>query len=251
MPLESSSARTETLNGIRLYFEIYGSGYPLVLLHGFSGSSQDWVQSITQWGPQFQLIVPDLRGHGRSGTLSSPFRHEDAAADVFALLDRLNILSFKGVGVSGGGNVLLHMATKQPGRVKALVLVSATPYFSEQARTIMRQYAETLTEQQLEFLRRHHPGGDPQIKALLDSTKSFADSYDDMNFTPPVLSKVQARTLVVQGGRDPLYPVELSVDMERAIANASLWIVPNTGHGPVIGERWLEFLKTASAFLRE
>jgi pimeloyl-ACP methyl ester carboxylesterase len=89
-----------------------------------------------------------------------------------------------------------------------------------------------------------------QIKALLASTKAFATSYDDMNFTPPYLSTIQARTLIVQGDRDPLYSVEISVEMARAIRQCNLWIIPNAGHGPVIGERWPEFLKTAAAFLR-
>ena len=78
-----------------------------------------------------------------------------------------------------------------------------------------------------------------------------ADSYDDMNFTPPYLSTIKARTLIVHGDRDPLYPVEVSVEMANAIPRSSLWIIPNSGHGPVIGERWPEFLKTAAAFLRE
>jgi pimeloyl-ACP methyl ester carboxylesterase len=72
-----------------------------------------------------------------------------------------------------------------------------------------------------------------------------------MSFTPPHLSTIRARTLIVQGDRDPLYPVEMSVEMARAIPQSSLWIVPDSGHGPVIGERWLEFVKTAAAFLRE
>lgn len=178
--------RIETLNGQQLYFEVHGTGEPLLLLHGFSGSSQDWVPSLAQWGAKFQLIVPDLRGHGRSGILSKPFRHEDAATDMFALLDHLGIRTCKGVGVSAGGNVLLHMATKQPERVTAMVLVSATPYFPAQARTIMEQYGDNLPEEQWQVLRRRHPNGDEQIKAILASTKSFATSYDDLNFTPPL-----------------------------------------------------------------
>jgi pimeloyl-ACP methyl ester carboxylesterase len=85
----------------------------------------------------------------------------------------------------------------------------------------------------------------------LATTKAFADSYDDMNFTPPYLGRITARTLIVQGDRDPLYPVEVSVEMARAIPRSSHWIVPNAGHGPVLGQRWPEFLKTAAAFLRE
>lgn len=237
------------LNGVRLYFEVHGAGEPVLLLHGFSGSSQDWKSVTADWIADFQLIVPDLRGHGRSAILSKPFQHREAAGDVLALLDHLKIKTCKGLGVSGGGNVLLHMATQRPERVKAMVLVSATPYFPAQARPIMRQYADNLPEAHWELLRRSHPGGDEQIKALLASTKAFADSYDDMTFTPPHLATIQARTLIVQGDRDPLYPVEISVEMARAIPRSSLWIVPNAGHGPVLGERWPEFLKTARAFL--
>ena len=243
--------RIETLNGQQLYFEIRGNGEPLLLLHGFSGSSQDWIPSLEQRGTKFQSILPDLRGHGRSGILSKPFHHDDAATDIFALLDHLGIRACKAAGISGGGNVLLHMATKHPGRITAMVLVSATPYFPNQARAIMSQYADHLPAEQWEILRRRHPGGAEQIKAILASTKSFATSYDDLNFTPPLLSTIKARTLIIQGDRDPLYPVELSVDMFKAIPNSRLWIIPDAGHGPVLGARWSKFVQTASAFLQE
>ena len=246
---QDAPGRIESLNGVDIYFELHGSGEPLLLLHGFSGSSQDWAGVTAEWSDQFQLIVPDLRGHGRSSILSTSFRHQDAAVDMLALLDRLGIGACSGLGISGGGNVLLHMATRQPERIRAMVLVSATPYFPAQARAIMRQYSDSLPEAQWEALRRRHPGGDAQIRALLASTKAFAESYDDMSFTPPHLATIRARTLIVQGDRDPLYPVELSVEMAKAIPEASLWVVPKGGHGPVIGERWPEFLKTAAAFL--
>jgi pimeloyl-ACP methyl ester carboxylesterase len=73
----------------------------------------------------------------------------------------------------------------------------------------MRQYADNLPAAERENLRRRHPGGNAQIEALLASTKAFADSYDDMNFTPSHLGRITARTLIVQGDRDPLYPVEI------------------------------------------
>jgi len=263
MPSANSPGRIETLNGGPIYFEVHHSGDPLLLLHGFSGCSQDWSAflaaeaSATSVG--FQLIIPDMRGHGRSfaqrpdGPIAaelSPWRHDESAADIFALLDHLGIKTFKAIGVSGGGNILLHMATKHPHRVGAMVIVSATSYFPAQARSIMRQYAETLPDAEKDNLRRRHPGGDAQIKALLTSTKAFADSYDDMNFTPPRLGRITARTLIVQGDRDPLYPLQISVDMASAIPRSSLWIIPNAGHGPVLGERWPEFLKVATEFLR-
>ncbi len=274
MTSTSSPGRIEILNGVPIYFEMHGSGEPLLLLHGFSGCSQDWSAFIGMpsepGGCEFQLIIPDMRGHERSYAAEehdssranteqpgvavplefSAWRHDETAADMFALLDHLGIETFKGLGVSGGGNVLLHMATKQPARVRAMVLVTATSYFPAQARPIMRAYADNLPAAERGNLRRRHPGGDAQIEALLASTKAFADSYDDMNFTPPCLARITARTLIVQGDRDPLYPVDISVEMAKAIPQSSLWIVPNAGHGPVLGERWPDFLKTAAAFLR-
>lgn len=235
--------------GGEMYYEVHGEGDPLLLLHGFSGSSQDWVSAQGILGARFQLVIPDLRGHGRSTPLEGPFLHREAAGDVLALLDHLGIGAVNGVGISGGGNVLLHMATRQPERVKGMVLVSATPYFPAQARAIMRQYPDVLPEAQWEMLRAKHAGGDVQVRALLEATRAFAGSYDDMNFTPPLLGTITARTLIVQGDRDPLYPVELSVEMGKAIPEASLWIVPDAGHGPVIGGRWKEFLETAGTFL--
>lgn len=247
---EKPCGQIERLNGEDIYFEVHGSGEPLLLLHGFSGSSQDWRAASKEFEEQFQVIVPDLRGHGRSSILSKPFRHRDAAADMFALLDRLHAIDCRGIGVSGGGNVLLHMAAMQPKRIKAMVLVSATPYFPAQAQSIMREYAKSVPEQQWDYLRRSHAGGDEQIRALLASTAAFAESHDDMNFTPPLLATIEARTLIVQGDRDPLYPVELSVEMAKAIPQSSLWILPESGHGPVFGDRWAEFLKMAGDFLR-
>ena len=185
--------RIETIHGAPVYFEVLGAGDPVVLLHGFTGSSQDWAGVAAEWSNEFQLIVPDLPGHGRSGILTKPFRHRDAALDMLALLDRLRVGACRAVGVSGGGNVLLHMASMQPDRVKAMVLVSATPYFPAQARAIMRRYADTLPEEQREYLRRRHPGGDEQIGALLDSAAAFAGSHDDLCFTPPLLATIQAR----------------------------------------------------------
>src|SRR5215469_14245719 len=64
-----SAGHTVHVNGVDIYFEVQGTGDSLVLLSGFSGSSQDWKPSLAAWGPDFQIILPDLRGHGRSSIL--------------------------------------------------------------------------------------------------------------------------------------------------------------------------------------
>jgi pimeloyl-ACP methyl ester carboxylesterase len=63
------------------------------------------------------------------------------------------------------------------------------------------------------------------------------------------LAGITARTLIVQGDSDPFYPLEISVEMAKAIPESRLWIVPGGGHGAIAGERWPEFVKTAEEFL--
>ena len=110
-----------------------------------------------------------------------------SALDIFALLDALGIDSFKAIGVSGGGQTLLHMATLQPSRVQAMVLVStAHYYFPDQARAIMRSMTlESHTDQEWAVMRRRHPLGDDQIRALWTQSHNLKDSFTDVNFTPP------------------------------------------------------------------
>ena len=91
---------------------------------------------------------------------------------------------------------------------------------------------------------------DPQIIALWQQQRGFADSYEDVSFTPPHLSRITARTLVVYGDRDPLYPVEMAVEMFRSIPRSVLWVVPNGGHGPVFLEAADDFARTSLHFLR-
>ena len=113
-----------TLNGMQMYYVLAGRGEPLVLLHGYTGSSKDWALFFDDLAREYQLVIPDLRGHGRSTNPSKEYTHRQAASDVVALLDNLGIEHFKAIGVSGGGNILLHLATQHPSRVVAMVLVS-------------------------------------------------------------------------------------------------------------------------------
>ena len=78
---------------------------------------------------------------------------------------------------------------------------------------------------------------------------AFKDSYDDMNFTPPLLSTITARTLIVHGDRDPLYPVDMALQLYNSIPHSYLWIIPNGGHGPIFGDMVDRFAETALAFL--
>lgn len=243
---------TQIINDIEMYYEICGEGKPLVLLHGWGGIGANWKLIFEQPPKDYQLIIPDLRGHGRSTNPSKQFSFRQCALDIFALLDSLSVKEFQVIGMSLGAKTLLHMAAQQPNRISSMVLVSATPYFPQQARDIMGAMAlEKKTKEEWEQMRQWHQQGDEQIIALWQQALAFKDSYDDMNFTPPYLSTIRAKTLIVHGDKDPLYPVNLAMELYQAIPKSYLWIIPNAGHVPIFGAMTDNFAKTSLAFLQD
>lgn len=241
---------TVALNGIELYYQRRGAGEPLLLLHGFSGCAADWNPFLARFGEGRDVIVPELRGHGRSTGEAMPFTFRQAALDVCALLDHLKVSRCDAIGVSGGAKTLLHVATLQPSRIRRMVLVSAAPYFPPQARALMTQYSEGKhSEEEWQLMRSRHPRGDAQIRALWAQPKNFANDTDDMNFTAQRLATITAETLIVHGDRDPFYPVELALEMYRAIPHSALWVVPNGGHGPISGDMAKPFTAAVKAFM--
>jgi pimeloyl-ACP methyl ester carboxylesterase len=72
-----------------------------------------------------------------------------------------------------------------------------------------------------------------------------------MNFTPPYLSTITARTLIVYGDRDPFYPINIPIEIYKAIDKSYLWIIANGGHVPIFGEMSDRFVETSLAFLRD
>ena len=238
-------------NGAQMYFETHGDGEPLLFLHGGLGAGDNWTHIFGEPPNGYRLIAPDQRGHGASTNPLPVLTFRQIAADTFALLDHLQIDRVKAIGVSGGGIALLHMATAQPARIEAMVVVSAPPYFPVQARAIQAQFTEdALPASERAALRQRHTHGEEQIRALFANVKAFATDYDDVSFTPPKLATITARTLIVFGDRDFLYPVSLAFDLHAAIPRSHLWVVPNGGHGPVFGSNAPRFAETALAFLR-
>ena len=137
----------------------------------------------------FQLIAPDLRGHGASTNPSGRFSFRQAADDTIALLRQLGIPRVKAIGLSGGGITLMHMATTLPSCIEAMVIVSAPPYFPAQARAIQRLASESMLSQiEMDLMRKRHRHGEDQIQRLFEQARAFADVYDDVSFTPPCLA---------------------------------------------------------------
>jgi len=220
------------INDIEMYYEVHGEGTPLVMLHGFTASSFIWRSFIPEYRDHFQLIIPDMRGHGRSTNPSGEFTHRQSALDIYALLDHLGVERFKAVGYSSGGMTLIHMATQQPERIEDMVLMAATPYFPKECRERQAQMtADNISDEWWEIYRSIHHYGDEQIRSLRDQFHRMKDSFDDMNFTSPYLSTIKARTLIVHGDRDAFFPVFIPVTLYASIPDSSLWIIPNIDHG--------------------
>lgn len=243
------SGHTVQVDNLEMYYEEYGVGTPLVLLHGFGGCSANWDPFVEALSARYRLIVVDLRGHGHSTNPENTFTHRQAANDVYLLLDKLGIGTFSAMGISSGGMTLLHMATSQPQRIDSMVLISATSHFPDQARTIMRRASIGTMPQEVQAMYREcAKRGDAQIQQLIAQFNALHQNYDDMNFTPQSLSVVTARTLVVHGDRDRFFPVEIAVSIYHSIPDAALWIIPGGDHVPIY-DSTVPFTSTVLRFL--
>jgi pimeloyl-ACP methyl ester carboxylesterase len=245
----TTRGQTVQINNIGMYYEEYGAGKPLVLLHGFGGCAQNWHPFTAKLSERYRLILVDLRGHGHSTNPDNTFTHRQAASDVFLLIDKLGVDRFSAMGISSGGMTLLHMATSQPDRIDAMVLISSTTHFPDQARAIMRGASfRTMPQQVQEMYRECAKRGDEQIRQLIAQFNALHNNHDDMNFDAQRLSTITARTLIVHGDRDRFFPVEIAESMHRSIPDSELWIIPGGEHAPIY-ESTVPFTSTALRFL--
>lgn len=115
--------------GIRYHVEICGKGFPLVMLHGFTGDSSTWTTFCERLGKHSRLIIPDIIGHGKteSPEAAGRYRMEEAAQDLISILDELQIEQIDLLGYSMGGRLALSFACLYPERVRKLILESASP----------------------------------------------------------------------------------------------------------------------------
>jgi pimeloyl-ACP methyl ester carboxylesterase len=113
------------VNGINLYYEVHGSGRPLILLHGGLGSGEMFGPILPALTADHQAIVVDLQGHGRTADIDRPIRTDLMADDIAALIRHLGLEKPDVFGYSLGGGVAFQLAVRHPELVRKLVVVSA------------------------------------------------------------------------------------------------------------------------------
>jgi pimeloyl-ACP methyl ester carboxylesterase len=232
---EQEIGKIANVNGFEMYYEVHGTGEPLILLHGFFSYGKFWDFCIDDFSKHYQLIVPDLRGHGRS---TNPLEHwsmAQSARDIFALMDHLGIEEINGIGISTGAKTLLHMAYEDSEKIKSMVLIGGTMYYPEPCKKILAKVSvDHISEKDWEKNRAIHIHGDDQIRKLYRQFSECGKDYTDMAFTPSQLSTIQSKTLVMHGERDWCYPISMAIEMYESIPNSYLWIVPNGNHVPFL-----------------
>jgi len=114
------------VNGLKMYYEVHGSGDPVVLLHGsFMTIPNNWTGWIGELSKTRKVIAVELQGHGRTADIKRDFSYENLADDVAVLLDHLKIPSADLIGYSMGGGVAMQVAIRHPEKVRKVVSVSS------------------------------------------------------------------------------------------------------------------------------
>lgn len=239
-------------NGIKIYYEDTGKGEPILLLHNFYGTADQWKPYVEVYAKQFRTIAIDMLGHGRSDIYKKDaifFRHGDYAKVVLALLDFLKLNKVNAIGGSSGGMTLLHLNIMQPERFKSVVAIGAQIYFSKYTREwLTKRGQDSANVKFMEWATEQH--GAEKAMVLARQFWQNLKLYGDPSFTPDILSTIKAKWLVVHGDNDEAVPLQQALEMHQYIPNSRLWIVPNGGHLPHLDpDNQSEFLKVSLEFL--
>lgn len=245
------------VDGLNLHAEVAGSGLPVVLIHGFTGTGDSWRSLVDVLAPDFTTIGVDLVGHGRSGHPAASERYEmrRAVDDLAALLHTLGYERAAWLGYSLGGRVALQVAVHRPDCVSALVLEGATPGLETAEERAARVAADealaqrleregleafvdywqsiglwdsqrrTLTEEQRAVLRRGRLAQDPV--GLAGSLRGMGTGAQE--WVGDRLGGIGVPVLLTAGTLDTKFSA-IAREMAAAIPHATLRLVEDAGH---------------------
>jgi pimeloyl-ACP methyl ester carboxylesterase len=238
------------VGGVRLYYELDGKGDDLLLIHGVTGYLDMWKYVRQPLARHFRLILPDLRGHGRSDKPNLRYSVEMFAQDLVGLLDVLHIDQCIVAGHSLGGFIAQQMTVDAPERVRALILVCTAPKVDEEGALAQVQLIKALyglppeqavqKKMEIEFVNPQKIRATPGMMELLladeiqrqanQNVHGWAQGAAACFNIEGRLREIRAPTLVIQGAQDATFPPRWGKYYTEHIRNAVLLIINETSH---------------------
>ena len=213
----------------RIYYEVYGKGQPLVILHGgIFGSTYEMHQFIDSLSRTYQVIAISTRGHGKSELGKSPITYKQKAADVLAVVQAVTRDSVIVLGFSDGAYAGYSLASRYPERVKKLIAIGATELYPG-LRDFTFSAAQGIAldsaywKQQLGLM--------PEPTRLQDMFTGLGNMYNKLTLDSAFFQTIQCPTMVMAGDKDVGNPPARVVHTAQMIRNSQTAIIPNAAHG--------------------
>jgi len=211
--------------GFNMYYEIYGKGEPLLMIHGNSGSMKSFMYQIPCFAENYKVIAVDSRAQGNSFDTGDSLSFEMMADDFSALLDNLHFDSCYVLGWSDGGINGLLLAIRHPDKVKKLAITGANLWPDSTAisgadYTLGMNYYDTL-------------GKMPQTPEIINTRKLVKLDAFEPHITREQLQQIQCPALVIGGDHDIIL-TKHTLFIAQSIPKAYLWILPNSSHSTLI-----------------
>ena len=226
----------KTEDSSTIYYEFHDSGHAdvLILLHGMLGSIEGQWGLISEWFIEsHNLLLVDLRDHGRSTNEDTRLRPDQMVADLLGLLDHLGIQNSHIAGYSIGGLIALHAALQTPNRFKTLQMIATKFYWSEKTIAKLQQQVdpELLSEKAPTYatqLAQEH--GANQWRGLARHTADLIGYFGDNPLSPEALGGLKMPVQITVGDRDDLVSLPEAFKLSRQFKNGGLLVLPRTPH---------------------
>ena len=220
-----SAGKSILTRGFNMYYEVYGKGEPLLLIHGNGGSIAAMANQIPCFSKSWKVIAADSRSQGRSTDPQDSLSYEMMADDCNALLDSLRLDSVCVVGWSDGGIIGLLLAIRHPEKVKKMAITGANIRPDTTAFTAMdiQNMKDFVAQLQLKTL-------DQKGKNDIKLTRMM---IDEPNISRNALQQIHCPVLVIGGDHD-IIKTGHTLEIFSSIPGASLWILPGSGHDTCI-----------------
>ena len=239
-----TKAEVVLLNGNQIYYEVYGEGKPLFLLHTFTLSSKSWRPFVSEYAKQYKVYLVDLQGHGKSGSYKQKLSIRSAAEDVNNLIKFLHLDSIRAIGFSYGGDVLYQLNLIDPHIIKSMITIGACGTWDAQ------KYPDLLAElsydniENLKWMRDHHQD-ESQIRKILEQLPNY-----NISMSKDEIKRIKAKTLIVLGDRDTSVGLDCISVLREHLPESYLWIIPNAGHA-AHQENAVDFVKVSRSFFEK